>query len=166
MNAYAPQSQYTADTAPLAPSGDHAPTNGFKGRTTPSKWKTRWHGHEDDRGILAQSGRVRGELWKFQWVIAVRRSRKDDWQAISFHRDPSSLLRVLREKQGNKGAEDLAPDYELVQRRLQNRDRKNTPLHTRKDENEVTMTPCPSKATVQNNLATEGKRRFQIPTWR
>ncbi|TCS66644.1 hypothetical protein EDD52_102462 [Primorskyibacter sedentarius] len=118
MNQISPQSQYNEGTEPFQHLTTHHPRT-TKAPTQPArKWTTEWHGLEDAEGILARRGRVRVQLWPDQWVIAVRKSNRDKWDPVSYHRECRGVLQVLREKQNVKGAEPLAEDYEQVRQAL------------------------------------------------
>ncbi|WP_116599858.1 hypothetical protein [Primorskyibacter marinus] len=118
MNQITPKSQYTEGTEPSQHFTTRHPRKA-KAPTQPTrKWTTEWHGLEDAQGILAQHGRIRVQLWPDQWVIAVRKSNRDKWDAVSFHRKCRGVLEVLKEKQNTTKVEQLAEDYETVRQAL------------------------------------------------
>jgi hypothetical protein len=108
MNAH---SQYEQGTAWLTHSSDQYPAQRVEDTQPASGWTSTLHTLVGSDGILAQHGRVRVQLWPDQWVIAVRKSNRETWDPVSFHRSTPSLIRVLGEKSRSTKSAELSQAF-------------------------------------------------------
>lgn len=81
------------------------------------KWTTRWHGKEDEHGVLIERGNVKVALLEDQWAIYVRPRTTRRWKPISYHLHCDSLLRTLRERQASRRNRN-PKDFEDIERAL------------------------------------------------
>ncbi|QFT62562.1 hypothetical protein [Roseivivax sp. THAF30] len=121
MAALARRALISADTEASLRFGHRPPQRPSKSSESAVNWKTPWHDHVGEDGILTQHGKVRVHLpddEPQQWIISVKRQAQDKWVGVSFHLEEATLLKRLWDKQSEKGGEHLAPDYEAVRQEL------------------------------------------------
>ena len=119
--ALARRALISAGTEASLPFGHSTPGRAPKTSQPEVKWRTRWHDHVGQAGILAEYGRVKVHLpddEPQQWIISVKRCDREKWECVSFHLEEDALLERLSDKQSEKGGEHLAPDYEAVRQEL------------------------------------------------